>query len=227
MENSQLLELIGKTETENLKSDITKQYTENFHKRFPEWFEENKHMAKAFSLVTVTKEKEIKSIGMSCINDLLNDNFGQFLKGIIGLQSFTATILDGGAKSFNTLSGNAGYNMANIGIAMGSYIQVGSGNSPATRQDFNIENPFGTSPESLLSGIIGLSGWNSGLGLISMIRSFNAGGSGAISETILVQAWRATDSNHRQAVYSRDNISPVANFIIGETVNVNYNLVLS
>jgi len=227
MENSQLLELIGKTETENLKSDIRNQYTENFHKRFPEWFEENKHMAKAFSLITVTKNKEIKSIGMSCIDDLLNDNFGQFLKGIIGLQSFTGVRLDSTVNSFNTLSGNAGYNMANIGIAMGSYIQVGKGSATATRQDFNINDPFTTSPESLLGGIIGFSGWNSGLGLISMIRSFSAGGSGSISESILVQSWRATDSNHRQCVYSRDNISPVANFINGETVNVNYNLVLA
>ena len=222
MENSQLLELIGKTQTENLMQDVKNQYAENFNKQFPNYYNEKACIVtKSFSLITVTKEKEIKSIGMSCMNDLLNDNFGEFLKGIIGIQGFSGKELDtDNLFNYTASSSNQAYNMFNTGIGMGSTWRIGKGTTPATRQDFKIEDPFVTGAEASLQSTIGGAGWNSGLGQISI--------SGAISESILVCAWRSTtDSAHHRSVYSRDNISPVANFIIGETININYTLLMS
>jgi len=229
MENSQLLELVGKTETDKLIQDVKNQYAENFIKKFPNYFNEKACIvAKAFSLITVTKDKEIKSIGMSCIDDLLNDNFGQFLKGIIGFGGFSSQDENNNPFNYITVSTNQAYNMFNTGLSMGAFLRIGKGTAPATRQDFNIEVPFVGGAEANFFNVIGLAGWNSGLGQISISGAITAGGSGSISETVLACVWRATtDSAHHRSIYSRDNISPVSNFIIGETINVNYTLLMS
>ncbi len=230
MENQQLLEYIGDTNSEKLIQNIAKQYGEDFNKRFPEYYHDlNGECAKAVSLVTVTdpNENEIKSIGMSCMNDLLNDNFGAFLKGILGIQTMTPMKnLSDAVIQFTVPSGTLAYNMFNIS-GIGSTLRLGNGATPATRQDFNIEAPFGTAPESNAFSLAGVAGWNSGLGQILFSGSISAGGSGAVSETVWIQSFRLSGGNNDSFVSSRDNISPVANFIIGQTINVSYILLMS
>ncbi len=224
MENSQLLEHIGETKTENLLNDISKQFQENLVKRFPDYYKSQ--ILKSLSIVSITENKEIKSIGMSCMNDLLTDNFGNFLKGILGIQGFFMNDLSNSAKQYNCPNGTTAYNHSGIGT-LGTTIQVGTGLTPATRQDTNIQNPFGTAPESSAFNLAGVGGWNSGLGQISMSGAITAGDSGAISEAVLIQKFRNFNLGTGTSVFSRDNISPVANFIVGQTINVNYVLLMS
>jgi len=224
MENSQILEHIGETQTPKLINNIGKEFQENLVKRFPNYYKSQ--VLKACSIVSITENKEIKSIGMSCMNDLLTDNFGNFLKGILGIQSFDMNDLSNLSKNYVIPSGTVAYNMLGIG-SLGTNIRVGKGTTPATRQDFNIENPFTTSPESLAFQLAGVGGWNSGLGQVSIQGAITAGDSGAISETILIQQFRNFNIGIGTSVFSRDNISPVVNFIVGQTINVNYLLLLS
>ena len=72
IENQFLMQHIGKTKTKNLVEEINKNWHEDFLNKFPSYDK----IVKANSLLTTTKENEIKNIGMSCINDLLSDNFG-------------------------------------------------------------------------------------------------------------------------------------------------------
>ena len=231
MENSQLLELIGKTKTQNLIDDISKQYLEIQDKKFPSL----NHLTKALSIVSVTdpNETEIKDIGMSCVNDLLNDNWGKFLLAVIGagqgiaLQDDSDTTrsltmqqtTDTNAGAYNTTNNPAGQ--------VGSAVQVGKGTAPATRQDFTIENPFVGGVESLKNST-GIGGWNSGLGQVDIATLISATlGAGSISETVLFCRWHVNVGGNSYFLMSRDNISPVVSFIAGQAINVDYKMVFN
>ena len=223
MENGQLLEYIGETKTNNLIEKINKEYFEIFHKKFPSYNE----MLKASSLVTVTKENEIKSIGMSCMNDLLSNNYGIYLASLFGGQLAVQTLKDITNADRNVTFFGAGANFnSTTGVACGTQIQIGQGSTLAVRTDFNIETPFATSPESLIQNT-NAGGWNSALGqiLASMV-SIGAGGAGTVSETIFVHAMNSL-ATQRKFLMSRDNISPGASFILGQTINVNYTFLFS
>jgi len=218
MENSQLLEYIGETKTNKLIEQINKEYFESFRKQFPNYNEN----AKASSLVTITKDLEIKSIGMSCMNDLLSDNFGIFLAFLFGGGSNNQNLTDI-TNSLATISfQGSSTNFNSTIVAVGTQIQVGKGLSTPNRQNFNIESPFTTSPESTIKNT-GAGGWNSGLGQVSAsMIPFGAGGAGAISETAFFWVMANVVGAQKTFLMSRDLISPVANFILGETINVNY-----
>jgi len=218
---NQILENIGKTQTQNLIDDITNEYKEIFLKKYPNYFESN--YAKAVSLVTVLENQEIKSIGISKQNDLLSDNFGEFLGGIMTKTDFTQVETTTAIRAISyTLFNDTDVNLPQT---KGSSIQIGKGVTPATRQDFNIESAFATAPESVRKATSN-GGWNSGLGRVDFSSVIIAGGAGAISETAWFMSMIFTTFGIT-ALWSRDNISPVANFIIGQTINVNYNVFLS
>ncbi len=227
MENSHLLEYIGKTKTNNLIESINAEYFENFTKKYPNYYQAE--ISKASSLVTVTKENEIKKIGMSCLNDLLNDNFGKTMGGIMYSASAETNLIDFNGNTRNLLfrgSGLGGSTIFNTVSAplnpTGTLIQIGSGNTPATRQDFNIETPFSSAPENVRRAT-GNGGWNSPLGQVSAPMSpFGTGGSGTINETCFF--WQLIIRTNVDIIFmmSRDNITPAVSFINGETINVDY-----
>jgi len=113
-------------------------------------------------------------------------------------------------------TGNAGrYNFD----AQPTKTQVGKGTTPATRQDIKIETPFPDPPEDTFFAN-NLAGYNSGLGKITAPASVSpTGGAGAISEMVIVNTVRATNTNIFNCVMTRDNVSPLVNFIVGKTIN--------
>jgi len=214
----QFLENIGKTQTRKLLDDIQENWKEIFLKKYPNYFESN--YAKACSLVTITENKEIKSIGISKINDLLLDNFGRFLGGLLSATNFSNTDEASVSRVFAWTNWND--TDVNLPQSKGSSIQIGKGTTPATRQDVKLEDPFVTAPESLKKATSN-GGYNSGLGKVDFSSVIIAGGAGAISETVWFMAMHTSNFGQTNA-WSRDLISPVANFIIGQTINVNYSL---
>jgi len=219
MENQILLEKIGDTKNKNLIDDCYKIYKENLNKQFPDYFDKN--ISKMCSLVTITEKEEIKSIGMSCLNDLLSDNWGLWLNAILGGVTVNISLRDD-SNNLETLrmwSGGDTFNTTNIG-AVGSEIRVGTGTTPPTRQDFNIE----TFEQTITSGN---GGYNSGLGKIDIPASIVSITSFSLSETALFGHWHNFGFSPDDYLLSRDIISPVASVIIGQTINVDYNLLLS
>jgi len=219
MENQILLDKIGDTKSKNVIDDCYKIYKENFQKQFPKYFETNH--TKLCSLVTATDKDEIKSIGMSCINDLLTDNYGLWLNAIMGGIGVNITLRETG-NQFRTVrmwSGGDTYNTTNQG-SVGTAIQVGTGTTPATRQDFIIEN-------LALSLISGNGGYNSGLGKIDIPANNVATANFQLSETTLLGVWIAFAIGVKSFLLARDNISPVVSVVVSNTVNVDYALILS
>jgi len=103
--------------------------------------------------------------------------------------------------------------------AQATKTRVGKGTTPATRQDTNIEDPFTNAPEDSLFDN-SLAGYNSGLGKVTAPASVApTGGSGTISEMIIVNVFRASNTNIFEVAMTRDNVSPLVNFISGKTIS--------
>ncbi len=201
----------------NIQS-LVEEYKKEFKEKFPNYFETN--FTKALSIVSVTEKGKLFDQKVSHVDDILLDNYGNFIKGLIAQDGFTTVEDSGGAESFNMKSQNAGYNMAN-GDTLGAFLKIGSGITPATRQDFNIENIIQSQ-----FNLAGTAGYNSGLGQISITGSIVATGGGSITETGLFNRWRGSDSSHHNIMISHDIIPP-ASFIVGQTITVNYIILLS
>jgi hypothetical protein len=224
-ENQQLLEHIGKTKTKNLVQDIQNEYFEIVKKTFPK--KENPvQNIKANALVFAHKpnDSEIKSIGMSCINDLINDNFAKFWGGIISRTSpVTLNRLTGGsavlldlyrqADSFADTNGNNGSH------ALGCQFAIGSGVATPLRTDTDVQ----TIIQSIFSPV-GNAGWNSGLGQVQVTgNSAVLIGSGSISETGFFGRWFCNQTNLTELfLQSHDLISPSVNFVNGDVATVEY-----
>jgi len=221
MENQILLEKVGETKTQKLIDDCYKIYKEKFQKQFPDFLEKNH--TKICSVVSVTEKDEVKGIGMSCLNDLLLDNWGIFFNAFMGGtgSDITLTRIGGATNQLRMWGAGGSWNTTNAG-ALGSEIKVGTGVTPATRQNFNIE-----------AGSLGLNmgngGFNSGLGKVDIPANLVSLSSFSLSETGLFGRWifNPTAPLIDSFMLSRDNISPVVSVIIGQTINVDYQLLLS
>lgn len=225
-----LQELIGVTKTQKVLDDIQKQYLEIHNKKFPNY----EYIAKAMSIVSsVDKNKGIKHIGMSIPDDLFTDNFGLFLTGLIGGETVLMKDIGNVSKSYQFCCGNIvntqSYNVTNNGSpTVGCRVQVGKGTTPATRADFNIETPFAVSPLSIRNSS-GISAWNSILGVIDLASIITpAGENDSVSESCLFLTFKDTllSATNPTLLMSRDNIDPVVPFVIGESINIDYKIVL-
>ncbi len=228
MENSQLLEYIGETRTQKLIDSIQSEYKELQKKQFPN----SKNLTKTCCVITVSNknESEIKSIGMSCINDLFLDNFGQWFSLIFGGQSgiFPFVNSGGGTNTMFIVRALTKYNTTGgLGGAVGARVRIGNGSNPATRSDFNIQSSFGSSPESAENNV-GSASYQVGLSKVTIpIIITPTGGSGSIREAVLFGRWVNQNSNTVGSfAVSRDNISPVVNFVAGQTINIEYGILI-
>ncbi len=214
---------VGKTKTKNVIDESYKIYQELFEKRFPNYFETNH--SKAFAFVTTTKDKEILDAGMSKVNDLLSDNWGNFLRAFLsGDQGLNNVYRNTGNQlvSFQLWGDTTKlFNRANTGLGtIGTRIATGSGTTDATRQDVDIEIEKNKADT-------GDGGWNSGLGKIDIPMTATGVSNYSLTETALFGTWFASQANAiEQILLAHDNISPVS-VLVGQTINVDYQLLLS
>jgi len=228
MENSQILEHIGKTKTQKLIHEITHEYLERKNKKYPPI----ENPLNTACLVSVVEEKEIKSIGMSCINDLLNNNFALFIKGAFlngGTQTEMLDVANVITEVRFTGASATRYNnnQASNFSPVGSYVQVGQGTTPALIDNFAIETPFSNGGIEDSRRGTGIGAYFAGLNdvLVSSVISPTIGG-GSISEAGLFAQWRRSlfANQFRVFLLSRDNISPVVPFSAGNTINIDYTI---
>ncbi len=222
IENSQLLEHIGKTKTQKLIDEISSEYRELKLKAFPN----PKYDIANMSIVTVNEpnETEIKSIGMSCVNDLLVENFLTWLHGILrGTGDFNMTNTGGGVNivKFNALASN-NWQFANASGSIGTRIQLGSGAGAPAFSDFSIQTVFPSSPENAQIGttagvyFLGLATANCSA-IFSPVTD-----SGTVRETAFILSCKDAGNAVRQMMLAHDSISPNVSFNAGQSVNVDY-----
>lgn len=224
MENSQILEHIGKTKTQKLIDEIHSEYFEMKEKKFPV----SQNQVNDTCIVTATKEKEIKSIGMSCVNDLLLDNFGFFFQGAFLRFPSELPLVDRlGVEETVDFSGSpafgARYNN-NSAVSVGTLFQVGMGLTPALRSNFNIETPFVSAPESNRTNtVVGV--YTAGLSRVNVAGVISPTGDvGVISEFVMFAQWQKFPQQAQVKIYalSRINISPLVPFGLAQAINIDY-----
>jgi len=175
------------------------------------------------------KSKKIVDVGFNVPEDIILDNFGAWLAGIIrpaGVQS-TATLVDiagvsrtvylfSGVTSY-LFNGSAGYN--------GALVQVGAGSSTPARDDYTIETAFGTAPESTYF-VTGFASY--GAGYVSFTGAVIAGGSGTIAETGFLCKWNSRDSSTVQSIFMlfHDVIVDTVGFTAGQLITVSCSIEL-
>jgi len=214
-----LQEFKGETKSNKIIDNCYHIYKELFVKQFPDYFEKNH--SKMFSLITITEDNEIKNIGMSKIEDLLMDNWGEFFGALLGgVSASMRRTSDGNTDTLNIYGGDQTrlFNITNNG-GVGSIIRVGTGVTPATRQDFKIENL----QQTLTSGN---GGYNSGLGKIDIPANGTALSGFSITETVLEGIWVDSFQGVDAYLLSHDVFNPIS-VIIAQTINVDYELILS
>lgn len=227
MENSQLLELIGKTKTKNLVDDIHKEYRELIKKEFPN--KENLIKTNALISVTDVGETEIKSIGMSCVKDLWLNNWQIAMSFLLAQNpSFTSLrqISNVGQNVFFISSGRC---FNNIEISnQGQSVFLGSGSTPPVMDNFNIETALTSgAPESSIVPT-GESSYSFGLGKVTIPTLISpTNGSGTIRESVLFGKWFQGGTNTIQTfALTRDLISPNVNYVATQSIDIEYSIVI-
>ncbi len=231
MENSQLLEYIGKTKTRNLKDEIQKEYHELIKKQYPN----DEKFVRTNALISVTDldETEIKSIGMSCLNDLFVNNWGLYLQFLLGGQGgFTGLIRQISNVGQNvrfTNSSSRMFNSTDDSLRdQGTVLFLGSGTNPPQLDNFSVQTALTSgSPENTTNGT-GTSNYNFGLGKVvipTLISPTN--GAGTIRESTLFGKWFQGGTNTIQTfLITRDLISPNVDYVAVQSIDIEYSILI-
>jgi len=224
--------LIGKSFNEKSKLEAEKILTEIHKGYFSSW-------TKALVYCIEPKTNEILGVGGSSLlydkkrkrihSDLLMDNFGEFLKAMftnVTAPSESNAVMK--VESTGAPSSFGFYLPTGVAVSyndeMGTNIEIGS-SSVIARTDFKITTPFVSPPESLRSGLLADSTYQSGTGkIIGINTTFSpTGGSGTVRESALFQRMGVRPvGNSRRVMFAHDIISPVVPFTSGKIITVNY-----
>jgi len=177
------------------------------------------------AIVASLKDGEVKKIGCSIPNDIVNDNFGELAAGqfhpvlttIKDVTTFVST--DGITRSLRLYSG--GGDLWNEASA-GSDVQIGEGTSTPTRIQFDIDTAFTNggvedSPQPSDAGTFIIA--NSQVQVGKFIGP--TAGSGLVKEVCLFGIYFVIGIGLKRFLLSRDLVGSIP-FAIGESVSVSY-----
>jgi len=169
----------------------------------------------------------IKGIGQSKRNNLILDNFGIWLAGLIrapvSANKQSAEYLDtaGVADKWFMYQNGAGTDEFNKGAGAGFNMQIGSGVTPATRGDYVIETPFIVAPED---DVFPSGNGAYAVGVVSCVGVIVAGGAGTINETVLYAYFNDDANNLENVAFFHDILATGEAFVLGETITVTYTI---
>jgi len=177
------------------------------------------------------KTKEIISIGGSTPSDLILDAFGFLLQEHNRLPVGSSPPVDsplvfkandGVTRALRMVSPNPQVSYNSPLGTRGGQIQIGSGSTPPVRTDFDIETPFVVSPEDSPVDVTPPF-YDNVLNQIQFFSSFQAGGSGSISEIGFFCFWRdITTGGTRLYLLAHDLISPSVSFIATQVITMSW-----
>jgi len=161
---------------------------------------------------------------------VFTDNWGKLMTSIFQVPStgspvFTMEDLVGTTRNYQTYKDRDFDDHWNQDASL-SFAQVGKGNTPATRQDVNIETPFTNGGAEDNLKITSLFGYNSALGKITIATSISpTAGSGSITEVVKINRVQQTNASPIDNLWIRNIVNPVA-FISGKTINVEHEILI-
>jgi len=223
LHNDYLLDFIGKTKIKNVQDDLRKLANEQNCK---------KNYSLPMSIVDISPDNCYSALGMSVPNDIICDNFGRYLLGIIGrLNVITDLTDDDGSlhtRNFNNSNmelcfNNSRYFMfpTTVTVTCGSSFRLGSGDTEPERADFTIETLLPDTPESLYQQTLegNLSVIN---GTVTLAKTYpSALGSGTIREIGYFQSLGLFSDvpPSIRCMFTHDLILPVVPYVAGQVIN--------
>lgn len=183
-----------------------------------------------FATVIISEKDIIKGIGQSKPNNLILDNFGEWLAGFlrqpVAADSQINLTGDDGAANiilmFHTVTtaGNRAFNWA--GGPVGTRVKVGSGSTPAARSDYAIETDFVTAPED---DYFDTGAGSYAAGSVSVAGAITAGGAGTINEVVLSGTfWDETGDGPAEHILFHDILAAGEAFVLGNTITAAYTI---
>ena len=185
-----------------------------------------------FATVIISEGDIIKGISQSKPNNLILDNFGILLAGLMRAPvdaEKEVTLTDTGntgqtVGAYGTYAANTQhFNYFDAAYPTGTRVQVGAGTTPAARADYDIETAFIVAPEDDLFD----SGTGSyGAGSISVAGAITAGGAGTINEILFTGRWIWQGGSATLADFAlfHDILVSGEAFVLGNTITVAYTI---
>jgi len=176
------------------------------------------------------RRKRITGVGLNVPGDLILNNFGTWLAGLIrnpsNSNSYVNLIdVNNASQSVYTfgtcVAGSVCFNTAVN--SPGTYIQVGSGSTAAARANYKIETAFGTAPES---AVFGSGAGSYAAGVINFSAAITAGGSGTVTETGLFAQWALASTGISTFMLFHDILASGVPFTAAQLINVAYSITL-
>jgi len=179
-----------------------------------------------FATLIISQRDIIKGITQSKPNNLILANYGLLLAGLLrapvaGVTQINTVDISGAVDAVNAMGLSQLFNEYSGADKVGSYMQVGSGTTPATRADYDIETALGTAPENALFD----TGTGSyAVGSIACAGAIVSGGAGTINETGLFGRWMKIGGTYETYMLLHDILVSGEAFILGNTITVAYTI---
>jgi len=156
---------------------------------------------------------------------VFTDNFGRMLTGIFTPPSTTPNTITGlkdiTGSTETIQSRGLPTDADNFNQAITNLIQVGKGSTPATAQDFEIENPFTNGGAEDNKNNVNNGGVDKPNGTITYGAQINpTAGAGAITEVCYFMTMNNSSGVAKTFLMWRNIITPQVNFIAGQAINI-------
>ena len=177
--------------------------------------------------VTAPKTHKILDIGFNCADDLILDNFGFFLAGLIRtpINAQTTFVLLDVTNTNQTVGVGGTYPFCHTNSIYGTWLRVGSGTTPAAPGNYEIETAFGTAPENARFGT-SPGGYGAGSNALSFSGAVSAGGSGTVNEQGFYMQGFNTSQQNKIFMFFHDILPSGVAFVAGQTINSSYGVTL-
>ena len=205
--------------TRRLQERLMAEHTERLRREI------NQRIFESVVVSVLDSKGRIRGLGLNEPKDLILDNFGAWLAGLIRAPVATAwkscsMVDNGGIARTVYLYYFLGVFNAHETRSLGTNIRVGSGATPPARSDYAIETPFETPPEN---AVFPTGDGSYAAGAISFSGSITAGGSGTIREVGFYGHWIDVDQITRDFMLFHDLVSAVG-FTAGQAITVAYTI---
>ena len=183
------------------------------------------NVAESTFCAIIGKEKKILDIDFNQPNDLLLDNFGYWLAGLLhgtNAQANSINLVNDGNTSRTLGFYGVNGSFFNYNTSCGTAFRCGSSTTAAIRADYKIGTALGTAPESSYFPA-GYGSYATGQGLINSSNVLTAGGSGTINEIGLFGYWYGSNGLEYFMLF-HDILASGISYVTGNGIIVAYGL---
>ena len=182
------------------------------------------------ALAVTDRRGKILGADINMPNDLILDNFGRWLAGIITppaivntTRSISLTDINGSSHSNHYIYYFTDYTYNRDGAAVGGAMKVGSGSSAAARGDYDVTTAFGGSPED---DMFPTATGSYSAGYATVAGAITAGGSGTVNEVGLFMKWVYYTAYDVYVMICHDILGSGIPFSAGNIINVSYSFAI-